>query len=62
MFSSCGVSVEGCKFVELKLLRNLFQSRFSTVSVEGCKFVELKQRLPEGYQQGNEFQLKDVSL
>lgn len=38
------VSVEGCKFIQLK--RKIFQSleAATPVSVEGCKFVQLKLR------------------
>ncbi len=40
--SHLGVSIEGCKFVQLKCNQSCQFRRALRVSVEGCKFVQLK--------------------
>ena len=57
------VSVEGCKFVQLKPNVKPNTLKTNNVSVEGCKFVQLKRgtRYTE-ILRSHLFQLKDVSL
>ncbi len=59
------VSVEGCKFVQLKLSgTSVLMLNSFKVSVEGCKFVQLKLLGVDanGGRVKLTFQLKDVSL
>ena len=56
------VSVEGCKFVQLKLIMSMMMECAYLVSVEGCKFVQLKLKDSSVNLIPSEFQLKDVSL
>ena len=56
------VSVEGCKFVQLKLRTHKCVLRVYKVSVEGCKFVQLKRGFSSINCEERVFQLKDVSL
>ena len=56
------VSVEGCKFVQLKQSCSYSWKHEYYVSVEGCKFVQLKLKSAILTIVGSMFQLKDVSL